>query len=392
MSFGGSNYRSARHIPELDGVRGLAILMVLMYHFRHGFPPILLSFDRSVLRLGWSGVDLFFVLSGFLISGILLDTMEYRKYYLSFYGRRILRIFPLYLIAVFAYFRLVVPLAAHYGHPIPSGGAREIWFWLHASNFPASQAYQEKYLPHFWSLSVEEQFYLVWPLILRQIRRNWFIPLCVGIVLLSTGLRFAYIHTPYRGEDLYRFTPFRLDGLAVGGLVAMLVRNPQFVAWARQNGKWLVSAILMFLAAAIYMGGGLGRDSVPMQTFGYTAFALTYGCLVCAAYLMAGTGSALPSVLRNPTLRAFGKYSYAIYILHFPLTIATTAILGRTAYLSQPFRVILWTLCFAGGIGISFFLGYLSWNLLEKHCLALKKWFVAEPPMREAAASMSYAK
>ena len=166
-----ANRRNA-HVPELDGVRGLAILMVLLYHFRHGYPPMLRELDKKILGLGWSGVDLFFVLSGFLISGILLDTMEARNYYWSFYGRRILRIFPLYLIAVFGYFQVLVPLAAHFRHPTLSGASREIWFWLHASNFPAAEAYKEKFLPHFWSLSVEEQFYLMWPLLIRQIRRS----------------------------------------------------------------------------------------------------------------------------------------------------------------------------------------------------------------------------
>src|SRR5215467_10432546 len=182
--------------------------------------------------------------------------MEARNYYWSFYGRRILRIFPLYLIAVFGYFQVLVPLAAHFRHPTLSGASREIWFWLHASNFPAAEAYKEKFLPHFWSLSVEEQFYLMWPLLIRQIRRSWFIAVCVGLIVASASIRFAYINTPYRGEDLYRFTPFRLDGLAVGGLVAILVRNAQFVSLVRRHWRRLVSPALAFLATAVWAGRG----------------------------------------------------------------------------------------------------------------------------------------
>ena len=142
--------RPETRIKELDGVRGIAILLVLLHHFEPpaGLPTAIVA----GAYLGWSGVDLIFVLSGFLITGILLDTRDSPNYFTTFYARRALRILPLYFLTTLIYFRL---------EPNPL----ERWFWSHLSNWKSAFGQDVPALSHFWSLAVEEQFYLVWPLV-----------------------------------------------------------------------------------------------------------------------------------------------------------------------------------------------------------------------------------
>src|SRR5690348_11217200 len=163
-----------RYIPELDGIRGIAILGVIAFHFglftidSHN---LLYSVYGSVVGLGWAGVDLFFVLSGCLITRILLDTRNSGHYFRSFYMRRVLRILPLYYFSVFVFFCVVLPV----GYAVAPGSfsshewarvapSESLWYWLHLSNWrSAFGILQTSPLTHFWSLAIEEQFYLVWP-------------------------------------------------------------------------------------------------------------------------------------------------------------------------------------------------------------------------------------
>src|ERR1035441_9132865 len=119
-----------RVVEELNGVRGIAVLMVLLLHFG-GRPPGVPRLFTAPFALGWSGVDLFFVLSGFLITGILLDTRRATNYFSSFYARRILRIFPLYFLSVFVYFHVALPTAHRYGAWLSSSNAPAIWYWCY---------------------------------------------------------------------------------------------------------------------------------------------------------------------------------------------------------------------------------------------------------------------
>jgi peptidoglycan/LPS O-acetylase OafA/YrhL len=170
----GSVPAMTNHIPALDGLRGIAILSVMLLHFTNAIaalPGSPTSAARSVFGWGWTGVDLFFVLSGFLITGILLDSKGHPLYFRSFYARRALRIFPLYYAALFLFF--VVPRA------IPSVPATysfawhdQRWFWFYLGNFHPLGPDAKQFIGQFWSLAIEEQFYLVWPLLI------WLTPLC----------------------------------------------------------------------------------------------------------------------------------------------------------------------------------------------------------------------
>jgi peptidoglycan/LPS O-acetylase OafA/YrhL len=211
------------HLPGLDGIRGLAILLVMFSHFivvgenhgdgTHPFHRLLLS--------GYLGVDLFFVLSGFLITGILVDARSRPHYFRTFYMRRALRIFPLYygLLAV-AY--LSVPLLSPEDAPLLTGADSPWWYWLYASNI--GMAVKGNWLTsptwfslgHFWSLAVEEQFYMVWPFVVFLTKTRWLYRLC-AVLVLSSPFVMAWLHFEIGQLGTYVSTLGRVGSLAAGG-------------------------------------------------------------------------------------------------------------------------------------------------------------------------------
>ena len=372
----GGTVESGRQVPELDGVRGLAILMVLLFHFQGARPHLIPKFLTYPMIIGWSGVDLFFVLSGFLITGILIDTRRAPNYFSSFYARRVLRIFPLYLLAILICFHVGFPLARQLGYDPTAESALEPWYWLHASNWRSAFGPDVKALSHVWSLSIEEQFYLVWPLVVLLVRPKRMGGLCAGLVVLACALRCYAASRGAPPEALHRLTPFRVDALAFGGLVAVLVRQPALRAAIRRR----LPALTAFAAGLLVplLIAGRGAASRPMTTLGYTAFAFLYACLVFAAFDGSGSPGGLPAWLRRPSLRALGKYSYAMYMFHYPISVWVAALVAqRSRGASELVQAVLWLGAVAAGILLSFGLALLSWNLVEKHFLSLKKYFVA---------------
>jgi peptidoglycan/LPS O-acetylase OafA/YrhL len=366
-----------RLIPELDGVRGLAILAVLAYHFSRppGVPQVL----SNALGLGWSGVDLFFVLSGFLITGILLDTRTSSNYFSSFYARRILRIFPLYLSFVFVYFAVALPLAHHWGYWQSWDNSMQLWYWFHLSNWRSAFGHDAVLLSHLWSLSIEEQFYLVWPIVVLLIRPAWLVYACSVLIAIPFVLRLAYLNNNYGQEFLYRLTPFRVDALAFGCLTAVIARNP---AWRAAIGSriryFTVVAVSLLLFVLLWTRTADAYTSW-MITLGYTSLAFVYACLVFSAYLYSGSAHWLSVQLRRPFLRTFGKYSYGIYVLHVPiLYYQIRFFFNLSDRIPEPFRPTVWILSIPLGVLLSFLASQVSWHLLEKHCLRLKKHFPAE--------------
>jgi len=168
--------RAVQQVPELDGLRGVAILMVLLFHF--GGPPINLC--TWLLSYGWAGVDLFFVLSGFLITTILLNTKDSPQYFSSFYGRRVLRIFPLYFMALALYFHVEMPWLVSHKQATAVSVGDQLWCWFYLLNWHDVTAGINGNLSHLWSLSIEEQFYLVWPLAIWRCSRKQVPVLCLG--------------------------------------------------------------------------------------------------------------------------------------------------------------------------------------------------------------------
>jgi peptidoglycan/LPS O-acetylase OafA/YrhL len=356
---------SSRHYPELDGIRGLALLFVLVFHLSLDGPK---NSFQYIADLGWCGVDLFFVLSGFLITGILIDAKGSDRYFREFFERRLRRIAPLYYVTVAVIFWFALPLARRLGSPapwtaIPSG--EQIWFWLPLANLHSAFGFfQGEPIGHFWSLAVEEQFYLVWPLVIFVCSRNALIRISGVLIALSFILRnlplFLYVQFAWP-QFLYRMTPFHMDGLAVGALIAALLRSP---APAHRIKRFAAPALgISFVLTAILILFTHQTDITDrsMVRFGYSAFAITSGFLILFARLYSGSPHVLAGFLRLAPLRSFGKYSYAIYVLH-PLFAAQLRDAARSWMPHGYWPVISISL----GLPLSWCAGRCSWHLLER--------------------------
>ena len=261
-------------VPVLDGIRGLAILMVLLCHFSlyGGIDPTTTAdwiFYKLTIPLG-CGVELFFVLSGFLITGILLDTKSAPGYFRSFYMRRLLRIFPLYYGTLF-FFYVILPRIAMPGESYQEVLQAQAWDWAYLSNIRLALEgwWSAGYLGHFWSLAIEEQFYLAWPLLVLLFSRRGFLLLCAGLLGLSVTIRWGQW---IDGESLVRgyFTFARLDPLVMGAALAALARSPQGLValrpWARVVGVGSLAALTYLITTEHTIG--LGRGQVVPDLFG----------------------------------------------------------------------------------------------------------------------------
>ena len=392
---------SLTHIPELDGIRGIAILMVIVYHAAQFAPHNTVETALIwAVDFAWSGVDLFFVLSGFLITGILLDTTDSPQYFSSFYGRRALRIFPLYYAILLLYFHVAVPLAhaAGYWPEITSQG--EGWFWVYLTNWQAAVGHEYKNISHFWSLAVEEQFYLVWPAVVYVVPRTRLRWICVA--MMGAALVLRYILMNRNGAWVFA-TPLRMDTLATGALVAILVRDrlsvPKLKRWLRLG----VVASCMALAVVLYLAREAWSPTdyrTPyVRTFGLTLLCLIFASLVAHCGLGSGGKGAICRMMRARPLAFLGKYSYGIYVLHLFVTYYSLRVekvlldrLGTTWALPLAFCSLAVTLMVSSTIAV------ISWNLLERRCLKTKRYFpyleapVAIPGAVEAPAQSALGK
>jgi peptidoglycan/LPS O-acetylase OafA/YrhL len=253
-----------QYYPALDGLRGLAILLVVVYH-NFGF--------IDVFFFGWLGVDLFFVLSGFLITDILLKTVGSADYLRNFYARRVLRIFPLYYLCLILF--LVVLPNLDVAFDIKYYTDNQLWIWTYLQNwlYIFKDPAQTNTLNHLWSLAVEEQFYLLWPLVILLIRKPGHLLVCMGLLLVGVlGLR-LWIWNNHVADlayfNLYTFT--RIDGICIGCMIALLQRI---------NRRFLTSYtpfIVLFFAALNFAFFFINRNnqfSFPyLALVGYTTFA-----------------------------------------------------------------------------------------------------------------------
>jgi len=353
------------------------VLLVLAFHFAHldGAGDAAEKVLLGVTGAGWSGVDLFFVLSGFLITGILLDAKGSPGYFRVFYLRRALRIFPLYY-AYLAVLFLVVPRLVP-ASALDVKASSQGWLWSYLSNvlFARERGFDASpYAAHFWSLAVEEQFYLAWPMLVWLLSPRRLAAASIGLIVLAFLVRFGIHHTSCNTTAAYVLTPCRADALAVGALVALGVRQPAWRERLRSSAPWVLAAASAGVAA-IWVARGVffGGDPV-VQVFGFSALALGYGALLVLV-LSAPRGSRSARALAAPWLRAAGRYSYGLYVLHYPVFLSLeavglgSAVLGR--WLGSRLGGILAFTGLAGAASLAAAL--LSWHLLEARFLRLKE-------------------
>ena len=366
--------REPERIAALDGVRGVAILLVLVMHGLYIGPFVehafLLSGYARVACLGWCGVDVFFVLSGFLITGILVRSKGGPGYFRNFYARRTLRIFPLYyLVVALVLFVLPRPGLAPGADVLPTSG--DVAHLLYYQNwwFALERADVAFPLKITWSLAIEEQFYLLWPALVALVSTRALRAVCVAVILAAIALRFWLLDQGF--VNTHFLTPCRLDALALGALLAV---TPSPRAWL---GYAATAAGVVGLLTTAFVGGESIPESVVQQRWGLLAALSLGGGLL----ILARQPTALQPLFRFSPLRSLGKYSYCIYLTHMLVIEALVAPLRelgpqRLATLSQALSplgvVIAFTLA---AVCCSWLLAFVSYHAFERWFLGLKRHF-----------------
>jgi peptidoglycan/LPS O-acetylase OafA/YrhL len=367
-----------KQLPQLDGLRGVAILLVLLLHHVGGSRlPVL----GPAFRIGWIGVDLFFVLSGFLITRILVSSAGCSNYFSSFYARRALRIWPVYTLALAFAFTVAPRLGPHLAFDFSAADVLVHAFYV--QNVAHAGQYGPWPLKVTWSLAIEEQFYLLWPLAVWLLRdRAGSLRRAVAVVIAAVPLaRLAAMGAGVTPLVVYTHTGFRLDALAVGCFCALTVGGgaPVHRGWAR-----LASAALVPGAALAYgvLGGNALIDSnAPVSWPVAAALAATFSLLAVGfggvlALLLEPSATARAAFTWAP-LRLVGRVSYGLYVYH-----------GITVHLDHGlYRPLLAQLLPAGaaalarpaglamGIATLGLVTWLSWTFMERPLLSLKDRF-----------------
>jgi peptidoglycan/LPS O-acetylase OafA/YrhL len=346
------------HLIALDGIRGCAILFVLLFHL---FKDLYFPFN-IFSKIGWIGVDLFFVLSGFLITGILYDTKGNKNYLSVFIFKRVLRIFPLYYLALLIFFIvLLIPNITSYNKYLDKGHFNDVTYYLTYTqniHFSLHGWGITDILNHFWSLAIEEQFYLVWPLVIMFSKKRKIILIAcflIGIALLTRNL---YPHRPFS----YVFTLARIDALAIGSIASVLIRrNISFL------NKFTIPFIITTLAVLSYIivsTKSVEATNIHFIRYGYTLFAILFASLIILTFDSKRIGCLSRYFLENKFLLFLGKYSYGIYVYHW--------ILYRGFYMYLEAKYSLSTIYILPFIIIVFIVSVISYHLYEKNFLRYK--------------------
>lgn len=366
-------------------MRGLAVLAVLILHFTIAAPGSGIGGALIELAgLGWAGVDLFFVLSGFLITGILVDTKGRRAFFKNFYARRSLRIFPLFYAFLFVVL-VVWPLVSD---ARPDSLASKLLTAGYLGNFLMAFGGWEAlpgHTTHLWSLAVEEQFYLLWPFVIFLFPRARKFQVCIAIIVSAWFIRLAFHAWWPTGIPGYVLLPARADTLAAGGLLALYVRRE---GWETNLRPWigrlaLFGILLLAVMLAVDPVAGDGAFTplhLHVQMFGYPGvMALSVALVLWAVLPPADGGEHL--LVESSVLQRLGRISYGMYLLHIPLR---NVLVNRVFPDGQLPPVLGSTLLTQGlvilaGIGITYVVASISWAVFESPILRLKRHFETSP-------------
>ncbi len=359
------------HYPELDGIRGISILLILFFHCRdiaspQNFPEYLYT---KFAETGWVGVELFFVLSGFLITGILLDTYSQKKYFLNFYMRRILRIFPLYYAVIISV--TLISQFVQIDSFNQTSTVAQLSYWLYLQNWVhLFDLNPTAILSHSWSLAVEEQFYLIWPaLILFAARRNTVGKLCIFTIVLAFIARAGLVRL---NLPAYFFTISQIDILALGACVAILFRHYGSLKPLRLPAIILALTSGAIIALVTVRERGFFLNNGMVLLIGLLPLAILFSSFLIIV-LTSNHQGVLRIFLQNRWLRFLGKISYGVYIFHWPIRILLGQIWPKDAYgfwVNQLGFVTSVTAC-------SIAIAWLSFQYFETRILRLKNKFAS---------------
>ena len=381
-------------IAPLDGLRGVAILLVLVHNsgtVSGELSSVALKLWASLVNPGWVGVQLFFALSGFLITRILLESKGASGYFRRFYMRRVLRIFPLYYAALAVVF-FVAPHVRGLEALAERGPRSSLWYWSYLANWALPFGGLVPSLGHFWSLAVEEQFYIVWPALVLLLRERSLAMLCAAMAFGALIVRatFFMIYEPVTaGSAAYNFTIARCDALAMGALVALLVRHPEAMRAALRWSWRAVLGIAVVLLGIFVKQRGFNSLEFPIATVGQTLLAVLSAALVllCIAPSSSAATVGWQRAMSAPWLRSVGKYSYAIYVIHLPLSrVLRPHFTSRLSSGSATERLAEHVAYVVGIFVLSYVLALVSWHAIEQPFLRLKRFFPM-PASRESSAA-----
>jgi len=379
-----------KRVAELDGLRGIAISLVLLWHYLGGPLNLELTSHRAftLLELGGSGVDLFFVLSGFLLGGILIDNKDSINMFRVFYIRRCCRIFPLYYLWILI-FVVIVYCIKEVAYEFPYILLFDIKFnhtislthyLTFTQNFimALNHDWASQWFGMTWSLAVEEQFYLVLPLIIYFTSARILPFLLLFLIVLAPVLRTFLFYQLSPANGIYWgffLMPCRCDSLLLGVLCALALRNNGFKDFVHRK-ILAVYAMVMILFGMIYSIGfnGLSGFTAEMTWYGYSLLALFYSCVLIIA--VTEKRGLITAIVRNQWLGKLGVISYGVYIFHQGVQFLVHAwffhdepqITGIPTALASIFALFL-----------TFLLAWVSWTYFEKpivnfgHDLVYKK-------------------
>jgi peptidoglycan/LPS O-acetylase OafA/YrhL len=368
---------------SLDGIRGVAILLVLVHNVGSvaGQPTgLLVKLWAVVSNAGWIGVQLFFALSGFLITRILLESKGAGGWLRAFYTRRALRIAPLYYVVLAIIFFVAPLVPALHAIAVPSQRS-QLWYWTYLSNWIGPFGGTPIALPHVWSLAVEEQFYIFWPLLVGVISERALVSVSALLFALAIVLRLGIDAAfPVHIADVaaYTWTVTRWDAIALGAIVAAWTRQPNRAALLQKRAMTALVTVTAAVAVVMVFGRGLSANGVLGHVASVPLTGLLGACLVAVCIQDSSTSRAravLVRALETPVLTTVGKYSYAVYVFHMPVH-----------FLLQRFMLPYQNACTgAGCVGVlatytiavlvvSMLLAFVSWRLLEAPILSLKRY------------------